>query len=998
MPEVAKEVSFEDAIELSLTGDGGYTSGADAHYEQNLALDLAELFDFVTATQSEEWARLVQLHGGEDAAREKFADRVAKQIDQHGTIDVLRHGVTDHGVTIRLAYFKPAHGLTPDLVTNFEANRLTVTRQLRYSPAHENELDLCLLVNGLPVATAELKNPLTNQTVEHAKKQYREDRDPRDTLLGKRAVVHFAVDPDEVYMTTQLAGAKTQFLPFNRGSDGGPGNPPNPAGHRTAYLWEQVWARDPWLDILARFIHVERPPEGSSVAKKKASRVIFPRFHQWDAVLKLEADARAEGPGHRYLVEHSAGSGKSNTIAWLAHRLATLHDADDEKVFHKVIVITDRIVLDHQLQDTIYQFEHKHGMVEKIGGSGTKSEHLAHALESDQALIVVCTLQTFPFVQDLVGELGDRRYAVVVDEAHSSQTGEAAKDLKAVLGAGREDDELSEAEAAESGGVLPDAEDRLAAQIAARGHQPNLSFFAFTATPKAKTLELFGRKNADGKLEPFHLYSMRQAIEEGFILDVLKTYVTYDTYWRVEKAVTEDPEFDPAKAVAAVARYVSLHPYNLAQKAEIVVEHFRAHTAKKIGGRAKAMVVTASRLHAVRYKRALDAYIAEKGYTDVKTLVAFSGKVIDEGIDYTESWMNPFPDTQTRNEFDTDEYQVMVVAEKFQTGYDQPLLHTMFVDKKLEGVAAVQTLSRLNRIAPGKDDTFVLDFRNDAEEIQKAFTPFYETTITEPTDPNALWDARDRLWEYDVLREDEIEAFAQVFFSSDASSLDHGKLYAFLDPAVDRFKIVDEEAEREYRDILKRFVNLYSFLGQIVQVTDPSLEKTYVYTKALRSRLPRRGEGGLDLGSDVELTHLRTEKTFEGDISLGLGEGGELPPAVTGGGVGKQHEPESEHLSTIVDLLNERFGLNLGDADQLLFDQFREEWIANPDLHDQATANPIENFKFGFDKVFDATIIERMGANDEIFRQIMDNPDFAATIKGFYLKEVYDRLRGTQGK
>jgi len=539
---------FEDAIETHMLEHGGYEKSGPTHFDPVLGLDTAELFAFIGATQATAWESLLGRYGNDpDAAQRGFAKRLASELDGRGTVDVLRHGVVDLGVTIRLAFFKPAHGLTPELLALYDDNRVTLTRQLPFEATSNKTIDLALLVNGIPTATAELKNPLTNQTVEEALIQYRTDRGPTNLTLSRRALVHFAVDPDRVAMTTKLAGQQTAFLPFNLGHDGGAGNPPNPNGHRTSYLWERVWARDAWMDLLARFIHVVRPDKGSPASKKAAERIIFPRYHQWDGVLALEADARGNGPGRSYLVEHSAGSGKSNTIAWVAHRLSTLHDTTDTKVFDKVVVITDRLVLDRQLQETVYQFEHARGVVVKID---KHSQQLAEALAGEQARIIITTLQKFPFVLDKIGALPSRRYAVIVDEAHSSQTGEAAKDLRLALGA-FDEQELTVAEAEDAGFVAAaedPVEEALAMAVAARGRQANLSFFAFTATPKARTLEMFGTWNAEeNRFEPFHLYSMRQAIEEGFILDVLANYTTYKTYWRIEKAVTDDPAYDAIK-------------------------------------------------------------------------------------------------------------------------------------------------------------------------------------------------------------------------------------------------------------------------------------------------------------------------------------------------------------------------------------------------------------------------------------------------------------------
>ncbi len=983
----ADERKFEGAIEAWLFEYGGYAKGDPRAFDRSLGLDPSETLEFVAETQPDEWRELTARHGGEEAARTNFLRRLAAELDERGTVDVLRHGVKDLGVEIRLGYFKPAHGLTPELVTRYEANRLTLVRQLAYGADETKTLDLALLLNGIPVATAELKNPITGQSVEHAIAQYRRDRDPANVTLGRRAVVHFAVDPDAVAMTTRLAGEATRFLPFNRGSeDGGAGNPFNEHGHRTAYLWEEVWEREAWLDLLARFVHVVKPDKGSAAERPANTQVVFPRYHQWDAVRKLEAAAREHGAGRDYLVEHSAGSGKSNSIAWLAHRLSTLHDESDAKVFDKVVIITDRLVLDRQLQETVYQFEHAHGVVVRIDRD---SQQLADTLAGEQARIIVTTLQKFPFVLEKVGELPSRRYAVVVDEAHSSQTGDAAHGLRVVLGGDLERAERDEAEEEAKHG---DGQDLLARSLSGRGRPGNLSFFAFTATPKAKTLELFGTRvdTADGvRYRPFHLYSMRQAIEENFIVDTLANYTTYKTYFRIEKAVTDDPEYDKARARRAIARFVTLHPHNLAQRAEIVVEHFREHTAKKIGGRAKAMVVTSSRLHAVRYKLALDAYIAEHGYTDVRTLVAFSGKVIDEGDEFSEPGMNAFPESETAARFATDEYQVLIVAEKFQTGFDQPLLHTMYVDKVLTGLNAVQTLSRLNRKMDGKDETFVLDFRNELEDIQEAFRPWYERTEAVPTDPNLLYDTHRAMWDFGVLREDEVETGVQALLAVTETS-GHGAVYATLGPAQDRFGELDEEVQDAFRDVLTRYVSMYGFVSQIVSYVDRQLERDHLFARALLACLPGQAAERLDLGREVELTHLKIAQTFEGSGSLEEG-GGEVVAIFSGRG--PEHDPETEHLSQIVDVINERFGLDLGEADQLLFDQFEESWAADEKLAARARNNDFENFRLVFDRTFLDTVVRRMDDNEGIFKRILDEPDFQQTILDHYAERLYGRLR-----
>ncbi|MFB3737478.1 MAG: RNA-binding domain-containing protein [Candidatus Velamenicoccus archaeovorus] len=986
--KVTREIAFEDAIVEWLIAEGGYTKGLPTHYDPAIALDTAELFTFIGATQPDEWEELVRRGGGDpDLAQRRFVERLARQIDERGTIDVLRHGVEDLGVGIHLASFRPASGLNPDLERKYEANRLTVIRQLHYAPEHANALDLTLFVNGLPVATAELKNPLTHQTVEHAMAQYRTDRDPRDALLGRRAVVHFAVDPDLVMMTTRLEGAATRFLPFNRGSDPGgtacgAGNPPNPDGYATSYLWEQVWERDAWLDILSRFVHVEpSKPGAKGRAARRDATIIFPRFHQWDAVRRLEAHAREHGPGRNYLVQHSAGSGKSNTIAWLAHRLASLHDPADRKVFDKVVVVTDRRVLDRQLQDTVYQFEHAHGVVKKVEES---SKELAEALRSLEAKIVVTTLQKFPFVVEEVAELPERRYAVIVDEAHSSQTGETAQEMKKALAG------VKVAEG-EEGEIDPqDALDALVeASARARGPHENLSMFAFTATPKGKTLELFGeRPDGDGRHRPFHLYSMRQAIEEGFIMDVLEHYTTYETYFRLARAGEEDPEVSVREASKAIARYVMLHPSVVEQKAAIVVEHVHRSTRRRIGGRAKAMVVCRSRLSAVRFKLAIDAYAREHGYGDLGTLVAFSGTVNDGGIDRTEPNMNGFPESQTAERFASDDYRILVVAEKFQTGFDQPLLHTMFVDKKLEGVNAVQTLSRLNRIHPDKEDTFVLDFVNDAEQIQRAFAPYYDVSVAFPSDPNELYDAWRELDRFGVVRSGDVEAFAREYFGGGDGA--QRRLYALLDPARERFLELEEEDQEECRTWLKRFISRYGFVSQILPLADTAMEKRYAYCRLLQRRLPSQPSGSMDLGDQVRMTHLRVTKSGEHDLRLEKGEG--VLRAFGEGGPGGYEELLAP-LSELIQRLNERFGADLSEADRLHLEGIGADMAADPEVQQQAAANTRENFGIEFDKRFTDAVAARMHQAEELTIRILDRPEFREEVVRTLMPRVYERAR-----
>jgi type I restriction enzyme R subunit len=992
MPTDHTEKGFENAVTASLLSNG-YVAGEPGKFDPKLALDPGTLVTFLKASQPKEWARLAAIYGGE--VDQKVVVAVVRDLDQRGLLDCLRHGVTDRGVKLRLAFFRPATGLNPETQTLYAANVLTVTRQVHFSEKNPDlSVDLLLSVNGLPLATAELKNPFTGQTVAHAKTQYKEDRDPKEPLFQfkRRALVHFAVDPDEVYMTTRLEGKKTYFLPFNKGRCGGKGNPENPTGYKTAYLWEEVWQRDSWLDILARFVHLEVKDKVVAGAKVKVESMIFPRYHQLDAVRKLVVAARANGPGRNYLIQHSAGSGKSNTIAWLAHRLSTLHGGDDKLIFDSVIVITDRKVLDRQLQDTIYQFEHAQGVVKRIDEN---SSQLGDALAAGSKVIIT-TLQKFPFVLDRVKELPARRYALIVDEAHSSQTGESAGKLRKVLS-------VASLEDAEKEDATPDAdevEEEILKTIRARGPQKNLSYFAFTATPKHKTLELFGSKGGtDGKPIPFHLYSMRQAIEEGFILDVLKNYTTYKTYYRLAKAVEDDPVVERSRATQAVARFVSLHPHNLAQKTEIMVEHFRTFTRKKIGGRAKAMLVTRSRLHAVRYKKAFDKYLTDKGITDVGVLVAFSGTVSDDSIEYTEPGMNGIPMTQLPEVFDGDKHHILIVAEKYQTGFDQPLLHTMFVDKKLDGLQAVQTLSRLNRTCNGKEDTFVLDFVNDAEDVKEAFKPYFERTqVEECVEPNLLYTLKNKLDGFQIYYAQEVIDFAKVFFKPQVKQReqDQALLHKHIDPAVHRYEDEPDERRVDFRHQLGTYLRLYAFLAQMIDFHDPDLERLYAYGRLLITKLKSPNEGGsLDLGDDVRLHYYRLTRTHEGSVSLAPGET-EPVSGPTDVGTGRGKEPDTAKLSEIVSVLNDRFGTDFTKADQLWFDQIIEDMTDDEELGDQARNNPIENFKLEFDPKVMQAVVNRIERNENIASKFLTDEDLRAVAIRLMMQEVYKRFQQEQ--
>ncbi|CAJ2376375.1 MAG: type I restriction endonuclease [Gammaproteobacteria bacterium] len=993
MPARHTEKAFETAIELHLTKSGGYARGDNDAYDAKRALFPAEVLAFIKKTQPDEWKQLADQQKGE--AEKTLLDDLCRALDSEheGCLSVLRHGFKCYGALFRAAYFAPASGLNPETKKLYGANRLTITRQLRYSHKHGNTLDVTLALNGIPVATLELKNPMTGQTWRDAVAQYKEDRDATDLIFQfkKRALVHFAVDTDEAHMCTRIRGRKSVFLPFNRGRNFGAGNPEERGEYKTAYLWKTVLERDSFMDILARFVHLQTEKKKLDAKTVTRETMIFPRYHQLDCVRSIVADAPKRGAGASYLVQHSAGSGKSNSIAWLAHRLMSLHDKNDEKVFDSVVVVTDRVVLDQQLQDTIYQFEHTQGVVEKIDSN---SEQLANALKAAKPIIVT-TLQKFPFVSEKIGRLPERKYAVLIDEAHSSQSGETAKGMREVLGAHAVRDQ---------GGDYHDgreANDRqeaiLEAMRARAAAQPNISFFAFTATPKHKTLAVFGGAGNGAKPRPFHLYSMRQAIEEGFILDVLAHYTTYKTYYKLVKSAAEDPGVKKREAARALARFVRMHPYNIAQKTEVMVEHFYNFTRHKIGGKAKAMVVTGSRLDAVRYKQEFDRYIAEKKYTGIKTLVAFSGGVEDPkapGVKYTESEMNDgISERELPERFAGGEYQVLLVAEKYQTGFDQPLLHTMYVDKRLSGIQAVQTLSRLNRTHPGKEDTFVLDFVNDPDEIRDAFQPYYEESqIGETAEPRQLYALQADLNARQIYHLQEVEEFCAVFYSRKSAPDDHSRMNACVDPAVRRYgELDDEEARADFRGKLVAYRNLYAFLSQVIPFQDPDLEKLYSYIRFLLAKLPRGGRGPVyNFDDDVTLRYYRLQKISEGALQLRQGEESPLP-GPTEVGTAAEHAGEIE-LSRLIDILNRRFGTEFKSGDELFFESIREDALDDEKLREAAMANSMENFGLVFGEALEELFVSRMEQNEEITGKYLNEEEFRAAIKEYLLKKVYERF------
>lgn len=996
MPDYdVKEKRFEQDIEEYLVTEGGYQKGDPRAFDREKALDVGTFLRFVRTSQPKAWARFEKIYGAD--SERQLVERFCREVKMVGLLKVLRQGFTDRGIKFRAVFWKPETTINETTQAQYAANILHCTRQLHYSLHNENSIDMVLFVNGIPVVSMELKCQFTGQDTANAIEQYKLDRASKDPIFefGKRILVHFAVDLSNVYMTTRLEGEKTYFLPFNQGSNGagkvgGKGNPINPDGYDTAYLWESVLCKDRLLEILHKYMHlqVNRDDKTGAVTSE---RMTFPRYHQLDVVTKLLADVRAHGAGHNYLIQHSAGSGKSNSIAWLAYRLSSLHNDQDEKIFQSVIIVTDRRVLDSQLQNTVYQFDHVEGVVQKIDKNAAQ---LRDAINNG-AGIIITTLQKFPVIYKEVRS-GNKRFAIIVDEAHSSQTGDAARKLKRALA---DTDKILEEYAAEEAAAeeaRKDDEDKLLDELAAQGTQENLSFFAFTATPKDKTLQMFGERDANGKYHPFHIYSMRQAIEEHFILDVLKNYMTYRMYYKIAKSIPDDPELDTTAGVRAIRQFETLHPHNISQKTAVMLEHFRNVTRHKIGGRAKAMIVTPSRLHAVRYLLEFKRQIEEKGYTDLDVLVAFSGEVEDNGITYTEEKLNTTKTGETIKEkalpaaFHTDEYGMLIVAEKYQTGFDEPLLHTMFVDKKLSGVKAVQTLSRLNRTMRGKVDTFVLDFVNSAEDIRKAFEPYYEETVLEEeTDPNVIYDLKNTLDEFRVYQQLEIDRFAEIFYTDkEQGQGDLGKLQGTIRPALDRFEALEEEKQELFKSTLARFNRIYAFITQVCRLFDKEIHTFSVYAKFLYTMLPKGGRDKVYVDDKVLLEYYRLEKDFEGGIQLESTPEGFRPITGEAGRREKQRDP----LTVIIDKINEKYGTNFTEMDKVLL-QMENDYVAQDKWHSYAQNNDRKTFMLLFEKDFPNMAAARYEQNDSFFVKLFSDPDMMRQVMETVGAVLYERLR-----
>ena len=979
-PQSYLEKDFEEHIEEHLL-DSDYHKRLPEDYDKDLCLIPNEVIHFIQSTQFDEYENLVKQYGKDTP--NKICYRLSEEIKKWGTLHVLRKGFKDRGQKLRFAYYKPSSGMNPEHRRLYGLNRFSIVRQLKYSKRNENSLDITIFLNGIPIITAELKNSLTGQFVEQAIKQYKHDRDPREPLFQfKRCMVHFAVGNEKIFMTTRLQGDQTRFLPFNLDTE----NPVNPDGHKTAYLWEDILKPDTLLDLINNYLHIQSNTEkyydkNKGLVEREYDVSIFPRFHQLDSVRKILDAVREDGIGESYLVQHSAGSGKSNSIAWLAHQLASFYqkETDTDRLFDSIVVISDRRILDKQLRDTIKQFEQTTGVVNPIE-KGAKQ--LKSALESGKD-IIISTLQKFPVISAGMTDLKGKSFAVIVDEAHSSQSGESAKHLKKTLSVNLE-------EAEDEDKIEFDLEDEIIKEIQTRGRQPHISYFAFTATPKNKTLELFGHKDDFDNYVAFHVYSMRQAIEEGFILDVLENYTTFQRYFKLTKTIDADDEYEKKKAIRLLTSYVDLQPHAIEMKTRIMLDHFLDKPANAIQGRGRAMVITRSRLHCVRFYLMFKKIMSEMNLA-FKPLVAFSGTVKDPDSleENTENSLNKLgPKVSIPDAFKTPEYRILIVADKFQTGFDEPFLHTMYVDKKLGGVHAVQALSRLNRTKRGKSGTVILDFVNEAEEIQEAFQPYYQTTLLEEeTDPNKLYSLQTELEQFYVYTKEDVKEFAEVFFNPAEKP---EKMQSILDKVVYVWSQKSEDEREDFRSILQTFIRLYGFISQFITFVDVELEQLYVFAKNLSRKLPKSKQRlPYEVVDAVDLDSFRIQETYKGYIRLKKEDGEVLP--ITHGKP-KHPEDEKDLLSNIIDILNETHGIGLTDEDKVDIERIKVKLEEDAELRAVMNEfNTLENIRYKFDKIVDSLLLDFVHTKLDLYKKLT-TPEVNATFKNKWFEGMTEHL------
>ena len=962
MPTYTEE-RFEDHIEAHLNRSG-YRSQQSAIYNRSLCLIPDEMLKFIQDTQPIVYQKLERQYGADTPV--KLLDRVSREMQNRGVLDVLRNGVKDRGCYFDLTYFQPSSGMNPDQQRFYAQNRFSLIRQLHYSQRNEKSLDMALFLNGLPLVTMELKNSLTGQTVVDAEKQYRTDRDPREPLFQfKRCVVHFAVGNEKVSMTTHLQGDGTRFFPFNKGIE----NPVNPEGHKTAYLWEDILQPDNLMELINNFIHEQETtekvydPNIDTVKDVKRRVLIFPRYHQLDVIRELKKAIVAKGVGHNYLIQHTTGSGKSNSIAWLAHLLTHLFRSptDTERIFDSVIVVTDRRLLDKQLQDTIKQVAQVEGVVHAVDKN---SAQLRGFLQSDKN-IIISTIQKFSVIAEEIGTLKSKTFAVIIDEAHSSQSGESAKNLRASLSKGIE------------GGVTEDDTDevsdidaRIIEVMEQRRMQDHISYFGFSGTPKNKTLELFGQKDEDGKFVPFHVYSMHQSISEGFTLDVLQNYTTFKRYFELIKSVSEDKEYEKARTLRTLTNYVDLQPHSIETKTRIILEHFTERTSKTIEGKGRAMLVTPSRLHCVKYKLEFDRQMRKMGLP-YGCLVAFSDTVhdTDSGKDYTEDGMNELPPrVSIADSFKSPEYRILIVANKFQTGFDEPLLQTMYVDKRLDRLQCVQTLSRLNRVTTGKTDTLVLDFVNEPDQVQEAFQQYYQTTtLAEETDPNRLYDLQSQLNGFERYDKNTIDKFCDVFY--DVNQPDE-LLQGILDGVVERWKELERDEGEEFRSALQSYIRLYGYISQLITFTDVALEKLYIFGHSLNKKLPKRDHPDLqDVLASVDLDSFRVQRTHD-SLQLSL-EAQDSEVEGIGSGVATLRDPEQDFLSNIINALNNAYQTDFTTEDKVDIATIHQKVHENEELRQVIEGDNTEtNKRYKFEQVIDEILLDFVNSKLELYTKL----------------------------
>ncbi len=981
MPRIL-EKDMEEHIEKSLI-DNGYFKRTPEQYDKVLCLDPEMLFNFIIATQPEKWGEYKKQLSTK--AEDTLLSKIKKEIDNRGTLDVLRKSFTTYGVYFDLAYFMPASGMNEEYQKKYQGNIFSVMRQVKYSAKNEKSLDMVLFLNGIPLATMELKDRMTGSgyNVENAILQYQNDRDPREPLFRfGRCLVHFALDEDLVYMATHLKGPQTFFLPFNKGNNGEAGNTPT-EGFSTEYLWQEVLQRDRFLQLLQYFIQITDvfDEDGKPTGEKE---LIFPRYHQMDAVRVLISHSQQYGCGQHYLIQHSAGSGKSNTISWLAHQLSNLHDKDDKNVFDSIVVVTDRIVLDSQLRANVRAFEQNPGVV---AGIEKGSKQLKEELEAGTKIIVT-TLQKFPQVEDSIKSLPGKRFAIIFDEAHSSSSGEMSTSMKKVLNINEEDDPEEEEIT---------WEDEIEKDIKSRGRQENISYFAFTATPKPKTLELFGTLQEDGSYKPFHIYTMKQAIQEGFIKDVLPNYTSYATYFQLVKKITEDPNYDKAKATRLLRVFVELSSPTIDRKTAIIIEHFLENCLSEIpdthgNGQAKAMVVCSSRAQAVKYKLAFDRYIKENNLP-FKVLVAFSGSITFEGESesFTEARMNGFPDSKTKEKFKESQYKFLIVANKFQTGFDQKFLYAMYVNKRLSGVNAVQTICRLNRVCLGKKDPITLDFVNDADIIRKSFQDFYEDiALVEGSDPDKLYDLKRSLEEFLYYTADEVNEFAKIFYSK---PFKQEKLSPILNVVIKRYlEDGDLERKEKFREILKTYIRVYAFLSQIISFTDVELEKLYVFARILYRKLPyAKRRLPKEVTQQVDLDSIRIQYIGQG-ITVKPGEGGKFKPGDEKP-IGKAPE-FIEPLSIIIKDINEKYATDFNDNDKVMVSQLLSRVSQDKEFEAEVKHNPKENVWWAFERKFNAELQNLVEEHFEFYKKLNNDQEIKDALMKQMFNSLYSQMSG----